>query len=188
MIRSIATSLVCLTALALPTSAADKPKVMLETSMGNITIELDPEKAPKTVENFLGYTSAKYYDGTIFHRVIEDFMIQGGGFTADMIEKPTAPPVKNESGNGLSNVKGSIAMARTNNPDSATSQFFINTGNNTRLDTAGGGYTVFGKVVEGMDVVEKIRKVATETKFAGGQALEDVPKTPVVIKSARVVK
>lgn len=161
--------------------AADekKPVVVIDTSQGAISVELDAEKAPVTVENFLKYVDAGFYNDTVFHRVIPGFMIQGGGMTADMQEKPTNPPIQNESGNGLSNVRGSIAMARTNNPNSATSQFFINVADNKQLDSYGGGYAVFGKVTAGMDVVDKIVGVRTTSK-SGHQ---DVPVEPVTIKS-----
>ncbi len=164
-------------------NAADEqhPTVVIETSKGNITVELDREKAPVTVENFLKYVDAGFYNGTIFHRVIPTFMIQGGGFTPNMKEKDTNPPIKNESGNGLSNQRGTIAMARTNDPNSATSQFFINVVENKPLDTYGGGYAVFGKVTDGMDVVDAIRVVPTTTR-AG---MQDVPVEPVLIKSIK---
>src|SRR5213080_845419 len=146
-------------AAALSCQAADtkNPVVEIDTSMGKIKVELDQEKAPITVKNFLSYVDDKFYDGTVFHRVIADFMIQGGGFEAGMKEKKTRDPIKNESGNGLSNVRGSIAMARTADLDSATAQFYINTVDNLGLDKA--KYCVFGKVIEGMDVVDKIRAV-----------------------------
>ncbi|MBD3162531.1 MAG: peptidyl-prolyl cis-trans isomerase [Candidatus Eisenbacteria bacterium] len=162
------------------------PVVLMETSMGNIKLELYPEKAPKTVENFLGYVEDGFYDGTIFHRVIKNFMIQGGGFTPDMDQKQTGDPIPLESQSGLKNVRGSIAMARTANPNSATSQFFINHKDNPNLDYPkpdGNGYAVFGKVIEGMDTVDEIAKVKTTTKGPHG----DVPAEPVVIKSAKVV-
>ena len=165
------------------------PRVMLKTSKGDITLELDRAKAPITVANFLQYVESKHYDGTVFHRVIPKFMIQGGGFTADMKQKPTEAPIKNEATNGLKNVAGSIAMARTGVVDSATAQFFINVRDNVALDhrdtTSGGfGYAVFGKVVDGMDVVTAIEGVATAPK----PPHRDVPTTPVVIESAVVVK
>ena len=162
------------------------PVVLMETSMGDIKIELDPQKAPITVKNFLEYVDKKHYDGTIFHRVIGDFMIQGGGFTPDMKEKDNDFPIKNEAGNGLSNTRGTIAMARTNDPHSATDQFFINVvDNSTKLDRMPGsaGYAVFGKVIDGMDVVDKIRKVDTRDFMGHG----DVPVEPVHIKSVRRV-
>ena len=166
------------------------PVVLLETSMGNIKVELQPQEAPISVSNFLAYVKEGYYDGLIFHRVIRGFMIQGGGFTKDMREKrPSHPPIKNEAGNGLKNDRGTIAMARTGMVDSATAQFFINVVNNDFLnhvdDTPRGfGYAVFGKVVEGMDVVDKIRAVPTGRV----SMYEDVPKEPVTIIRATVVK
>ena len=167
--------------------AADAPKVKLATSMGDIVVELNPEKAPKTVANFLQYVGDKHYDGTIFHRVMNGFMIQGGGFTPEMQQKTTREPIPLEASNGLKNDTYTIAMARTGNPNSATSQFFINVKNNDSLNAPspdGHGYAVFGKVVSGTDVVDKIK--AVETGNAGGH--QNVPKTPVVIKSASVVK
>jgi cyclophilin family peptidyl-prolyl cis-trans isomerase len=162
---------------------ASKPVVVLETSSGTITLELDPEKAPITVANFLKYVDAGFYDNLIFHRVIQGFMIQGGGVTDKMEEKAEGKlePIKNESGNGLSNARGTIAMARTNDPNSATCQFFINHADNARLDTLGGGYAVFGKVIEGMDIVDSIAQVATTAR--AGQ--ENVPVKPIYIKSAK---
>lgn len=165
------------------------PLVLLETSLGNITIELFSKEAPLSVKNFLDYVNDKFYEGTIFHRVVSGFVIQGGGFTPEMTQKPTKPPVKNEAGNKLSNIKGTLAMARTNIVDSATSQFFINLRDNLFLNhkdesMSGFGYCVFGKVNEGMEVVEKIGQVMTGSKGPH----QDVPITPVVIKSARVIK
>ncbi|MBS0013599.1 MAG: peptidyl-prolyl cis-trans isomerase [Desulfobacterales bacterium] len=162
--------------------------VLLETSMGDIEIALDPENAPKTVENFLGYVKDGHYDQTLFHRVINGFMIQGGGMDVDMNEKPTRPPVENEADNGLKNEAYSVAMARTSDPHSATAQFFINVKNNTFLNhTAktpqGWGYTVFGKVARGHGVVNQIKAVKTGSK--GMHA--DVPVEPVIIRSATVV-
>ena len=161
------------------------PQVVLETSEGNITLELDAEKAPITVKNFLEYVEAGHYDGTIFHRVIKGFMIQGGGFTPDMEQREGKSPIKNEAKNGLKNVRGTLAMARTSVVDSATSQFFINVKDNDSLnhqDDANFGYAVFGKVLSGMEVVDKI--VATKTQSKG--RFEDVPVTPVVIKSVKL--
>jgi cyclophilin family peptidyl-prolyl cis-trans isomerase len=158
-------------------------KVKLDTSIGDIVVELDEEKAPKTVANFLRYVEEGFYGGTIFHRVIPDFMIQGGGFTQDMQQKQTHEPIVNEASNGLKNVRGTIAMARTNNPNSATAQFFINVVDNSYLNYSGAqnpGYAVFGKVVEGMDVVDKITAVKTGNKGPH----QNVPVTPVVINSA----
>ena len=160
--------------------------VKLETSMGDIVIELNEEAAPVTVKNFLQYVQRSFYDGTIFHRVISNFMIQGGGFTADMVRKETYPPIVNEAGNGLKNERGTIAMARTSDPDSATSQFFINHKNNDSLnyvENLNAGYAVFGKVVEGMDVVDKIAAVKTAQKGP----YSDVPVEPVVIELAKVI-
>ena len=163
------------------------PRVKLATSAGDIVIELDAAKAPKTVENFLQYVKDKHYDGTVFHRVIDGFMIQGGGFTADLQQKPTRPPIPLEANNGLKNDKYTIAMARTGNPNSATSQFFINVKNNDSLNAPnpdGYGYTVFGKVVAGTDVVDKIRAVQTGNK--GG--MQNVPLETLTIKSATLAK
>ena len=159
--------------------------VKLHTNFGVITLELDAAKAPKTVENFLAYVSSGHYDGTIFHRVIDGFMAQGGGFTSDMTQKPTRPTVENEAANGLRNDKYTVAMARTNEPHSASSQFFINASNNgflnhTAPNGSGWGYAVFGKVVSGMDVVDKIEGVKTGNKMGHG----DVPVTDVVIEKA----
>jgi len=165
---------------------AAAPRVKLATSAGDIVVELDAAKAPKSVENFLQYVKDKHYDGTVFHRVIDGFMIQGGGFTADLQQKPTRAPIPLEASNGLKNDKYTIAMARTGNPNSATSQFFINVKNNDSLNAPnpdGYGYTVFGKVVSGTDVVDKIRAVATGNK--GG--MQNVPLEAVTIKSATVV-
>ena len=172
----------------MPAGAKENPMVTLSTSMGDIKLELYPDKAPITVKNFLDYTKAGYYDGTIFHRVIPGFMIQGGGFTPDMQDKREGqkPPIKNESSNGLKNETGTVAMARTSVPDSATSQFFINVKDNSFLDKEkaqdGVGYAVFGKVVEGMDVVRKIEQVKTATKGPH----QNVPVDAVLIKSAKI--
>jgi peptidyl-prolyl cis-trans isomerase A (cyclophilin A) len=163
------------------------PQVKLSTSQGDIVLELDPGKAPKTVANFLSYVKDKHYDGTVFHRVIDGFMIQGGGFTPDLQQKPTKAPIELEARNGLKNDRGTIAMARTGNPNSATSQFFINVVNNDMLNAPnpdGFGYAVFGKVVAGMDVVDKIRAVATGNK----SMFQNVPLTPVNIISATQVR
>jgi cyclophilin family peptidyl-prolyl cis-trans isomerase len=162
------------------------PMVIIETSMGTIKVELFEDKAPVTVKNFLAYVDDKHYDGTIFHRVISNFMIQGGGFDEGFKEKSTKAPIKNEAGNGLSNKRGTLAMARTNDPDSATAQFFISVKDNDFLDKSarGAGYAVFGKVVEGMDVVDKIKAVATGNK----RGHQDVPNENVVIKSVKRAK
>jgi cyclophilin family peptidyl-prolyl cis-trans isomerase len=177
-----------------PARAADNPVVQVETTMGNFKIELNPDKAPITVKNFLTYVDKKFYDGTIFHRVMgkentpnrQDFMIQGGGFEPGMREKKTDAAIKNEAGNGLSNAKYTVAMARTNDPDSATAQFYINVSDNKFLDRnpRSAGYAVFGKVIEGQDVVDKIKAVETGSK--GGH--QNVPVKDVVIKSIRRVK
>ncbi len=160
--------------------------VILETSKGNITIELDEENAPITVKNFLSYVEEGFFDGLIFHRVIPNFMIQGGGFTPDMKQKSAKKPIENEASNGLSNARGTIAMARTADPNSATCQFFINVKDNAFLNyksAAEPGYAVFGSVTEGMDVADAI--VDVDTTFIGG--MEDVPKEPITINSAKLV-
>ncbi len=165
-------------------SGSKNPSVLVKTSQGEIVIELDQLQAPISVKNFLDYVDAKFYDGTIFHRVIPNFMIQGGGFTPNMQQKTTKAPIKNEAGNGLKNATGTIAMARTGIVDSATSQFFINVADNTQLNhrdesPTGFGYAVFGKVTSGLDVVKKIEGVKT----AARPPHKDVPETPVVIES-----
>ena len=174
------------TAVVAPGALAANPQVDVKTSAGNIRVELYPAKAPKTVENFLQYVRDGHYNGTIFHRVIPGFMIQGGGMTPNMAQKPTRSPVPIESKNGLKNDTGTLAMARTSDPNSATAQFFINVKNNDFLNYPGQdghGYTVFGKVVDGMDVVNKILAVPT-----GNQGMhQNVPRTPVVIESMTVV-
>jgi peptidyl-prolyl cis-trans isomerase A (cyclophilin A) len=173
---------------ALMTAPALAQKVRLATSMGDIVVQLEPEKAPKSVENFLQYVKAGHYDGTIFHRVIDNFMIQGGGMKPDMSEKTTRAPIPLESRNGLSNLRGTLAMARTMDPNSATAQFFINLKDNNFLDQAnardGNGYAVFGHVVAGMDVVDKIKTVATGNKGPH----QNVPREPVTINKATVEK
>ena len=186
----LAAGLATTLALSLPLAAyaQDKaPRVRLSTSLGDIVVELDAAKAPKTVENFLQYVNDKHYDGTVFHRVIGNFMIQGGGFGADMQQKATRAPIPLEASNGLKNDRGTIAMARTSNPNSATSQFFINVVDNASLNPPspdGHGYTVFGKVVAGMDVVDKIRAVPV-----GNRGMhQNVPQTPVTIVKASLEK
>ena len=173
--------------MPLAATAADAQKVRLNTSAGDIVLELYPDKAPKSVENFLQYVRDKHYDGTVFHRVMDGFMIQGGGFTADLQQKPTRAPIPLEASNGLKNDRGALAMARTANPNSATAQFFINVVNNASLNAPspdGHGYAVFGKVVTGMDVVDKIKGVAV-----GNQGpYQNVPKTPVTILKATLEK
>jgi len=169
--------------------SAQNPSVLLETSKGEILIELDAAKAPVTVENFLAYAREGFYEGTIFHRVIKGFMVQGGGMTADMKQKATRDPIKNEAGNGLKNKTGTIAMARTQAVDSATAQFFINTADNKFLDHGGSspavfGYAVFGKVVDGMDAVWAIEQAATGN--AGMH--QDVPKEPITINKVTVIE
>lgn len=183
--------------LGLTMSAQAGPKVVISTSEGDITLELNEEKAPKTVANFLSYVKDGFFDSTVFHRVIKGFMIQGGGFaleeSGEIKQKPTKAPVENEAKNGLKNARGTIAMARTSDPHSATAQFFINHGNNTNLDYPsfdGWGYAVFGNVTEGMDVVEKIANTSTGMKTLttkGGKApMKDVPEKNIVIKSIKV--
>lgn len=164
----------------------ENPKVLLKTSVGDITLELYPDSSPITVENFLTYVDEGFYDGTVFHRVIKNFMIQGGGFTPDGTEKPTKEPIKLESDNGLKNELGTVAMARTNVPDSATSQFFINTKNNEFLNRVPGndGYAVFGKVISGMDIVTKIENSTTGTK----NGMTDWPKTDILIIKAEILE
>ena len=197
--------LVCLLALLIPAAPPKKsahpathpksasavpagnPRVALQTTKGRIVIELNAEKAPKTVKNFLDYVKAGFYNGTIFHRVIPGFMVQGGGFTPDMTEKPTRPPIQNEADNGLQNQRGTVAMARTNDPHSASSQFFINVANNNSLNFKnkedGWGYAVFGNVVEGMDVVDAIGQAKTANRGPNG----DVPLQAVVIQKATIL-
>jgi len=173
-----------------PTNTDPSECVDINTTYGKITIELNRDEAPITVENFLTYVNEDFYDGTIFHRVIDDFMIQGGGFTTDYTQKATHDPITNEADNGLSNVRGTIAMARTSDPHSATAQFFINVVDNLFLNysaptTTGWGYAVFGKVRSGMDVVDTIRQLQTS---AGGPFLSDVPLQQVVIDSAYTIQ
>ena len=191
--KALMISILMVLMVSLTVSAADKPgdnpKVVLDTSKGKIVLELYLQMAPETVVNFLGYVDAKFYDGTIFHRVIPKFMIQGGGFLPLMKRKPGKGPIQNEADKGLKNDRGTIAMARTGDPHSATAQFFINTVNNSFLNhrnktQQGWGYTAFGRVIRGMDVVDVISAVET-TKRAG---FSDVPVQPVVIKSARRLK
>lgn len=184
--RLIAFALLC--CLPLLGTAADNPRVLLKTSHGNITLELYPQKAPKTVENFLGYVEQGFYNGTIFHRVIEDFMIQGGGIDTQYHRKNPGEPITNEADNGLRNKRGTLAMARTSEPHSATAQFFINTVDNPNLDhTAktprGWGYAVFGRVTDGMDTVDRI--AALKTRVSG--RLANAPAEPVVIQDATII-
>ena len=191
--RNLMIAILIVLGVTLTAGAADKPaanpRVVLDTSKGEIVLELYLQKAPETVVNFLGYVDSKFYDGTIFHRVIPKFMIQGGGFLPLMKRKPGKGPIKNEADKGLRNDRGTIAMARTGDPHSATAQFFINTVNNSFLNhknktQQGWGYTAFGRVVKGMDVVDVISAVKTTRR--GG--FRDVPEVPVVIRTARRVK
>ena len=191
MIRTLFTTLATVLALAsLPAQAGgDPPRVRLSTSAGDVVLELAREQAPATVENFLGYVKDGFYDGTIFHRIIDGFMIQGGGFTPDFDRKSTRDPIRNEATNGLKNLRGTIAMARTGDPHCATAQFFINAVDNPALDPRAPsgrdwGYAVFGRVVEGMDVVDRIKGVATGRRGP----YRNVPAEPVIIRSAAVVE
>ena len=173
--------------LSAPLAMAET-QIKMETNMGDITLSLDEEKAPETVKNFVQYAKDGFYDGTIFHRVIDGFMIQGGGFTENYERKQTRAPIQNEADNGLKNNRGSIAMARTGDPHSATAQFFINVKDNSFLDYPGQdgwGYAVFGKVVEGMDIVDEIRQVDTGP---GGPFPSDAPQTPVIIEKVTVIE
>ena len=190
MIKKIlgAVALICLMTGIACAEGKKNPIVVMETSLGNVKIELFEKEAPLSVKNFLDYANSGFYSGTIFHRVISGFMVQGGGFTTDLKQKPTDAPIKNEAGNGLKNQRGTLAMARTGIVDSATAQFFINTVNNDFLNQRdktqqGFGYAVFGKIVEGMDVVDKIAAVKTVTR-----GFSDVPEIPVIIKSVKVLK
>jgi len=187
-IASVCLGLCLLALTCAPSGAAGpKPVVVLDTSLGQVWLMLEPEAAPATVENFLGYVQSGFYDGTVFHRVIRGFMAQGGGFDMAMVRRDTNAPVKNEAYNGLGNERGTIAMARTQDPHSATSQFFINYKDNAFLDyksktSQGWGYCVFGKVVRGMDVVDSMAEVPTTSKGM----MQDVPSTPIIIKRAYV--
>ena len=190
--RALVASLLVSSAWSFSATAQSAPQVKFQTSQGEFVVELYPEKAPKTVENFLQYVKDKHYDGTIFHRVISNFMIQGGGYDAKYAERKTRPPVQHEGRESLSkggprNTTGTLAMARTNDPQSATAQFFINVQDNGFLDPSAQqyGYTVFGKVVSGLDVVMKIK---TSPTGSGGPFPGDVPSTPIVINSATLVK
>lgn len=190
LLRRLTSSLILLAGmmLAQPLSAAGNPTAVIRTNMGDIQLELFADRAPATVENFISYAKSGFYEGTVFHRVISHFMIQGGGFTANMEKKPTGEPIANEAGNGLSNTRGTIAMARTNDPHSATSQFFINVQDNMNLDytgqggPAGWGYAVFGRVTSGLEVVDDIRFV--QTTKVGPYA--DVPVEPVIIERVEI--
>jgi peptidyl-prolyl cis-trans isomerase A (cyclophilin A) len=179
---ALAAGTVLFAANLMAATPAKAPHVLLDTTNGQIEIELDPVKAPISTKNFLDYVNSGFYNNTIFHRVIPGFMVQGGGFTQQMQQKETKAPIKNEHKNGLANVRGTLSMARTSVPDSATSQFFINVKDNDFLDQ-GDGYAVFGKVVKGMDVVDIIVNSPTTTK----QGMQNVPADPVFIKSAKVI-
>ena len=186
--KTLVLTLVLTVAATLPVYAGTR--VLMETSEGSITLELDDEKAPATVANFLEYVRNGSYDGTIFHRVIDGFMVQGGGFSPDYSRRPAGDPIENEADNGLVNTKGTIAMARTSAPHSATNQFFINVGDNEFLNhrdktPRGWGYTVFGRVTDGMDVVDTIRQVETGS---GGPFAKDVPANPVVIEKVTIIE
>jgi len=187
--KSILISTMVVLVIAFAANAGDNPRIEMETTKGKIVLELYADKAPQTVKNFLAYVDTGFYDGTIFHRVIPNFMIQGGGFTADMKQKDNRPPIDNEADNGLRNERGTIAMARTSNPHSATAQFFINTKNNDFLNhkgksPQGWGYAVFGRVVEGVAVVDAISGVKTGTRGS----FRNVPADPVVIRKAARLK
>ncbi|MBW7981303.1 peptidylprolyl isomerase A [Enterobacillus tribolii] len=185
MFKRMFVTLVALCSLTVLAPSAMAAKVLMSTSAGNIEIELDSQKAPGTVKNFLDYVNGGFYNNTVFHRVIPGFMIQGGGFTADMQQKQTNAPIKNEADNGLRNLRGTISMARTAEKDSATSQFFINVADNAFLDHGQRdfGYAVFGKVVKGMDVVDKISQVRTENVGP----YQNVPAKPIVITAVKVL-
>lgn len=190
--RKLFAGLVLIASCALSQAALAGPKVEFKTTMGNFVVELDDVKAPKTSANFLNYVKSGFYNGTIFHRVIDGFMIQGGGFTPDLVQKPTDAPVVSEAQNGLKNNKYTIAMARTSDPDSATSQFFINVNDNAALDypnAMGNGYTVFGKVVSGSQTIDAIRKIPTMVAPAPRMGrMADVPSKTVTIESAAILK
>ncbi len=187
MLTAITVTLIIGLFVASAVAAGRNPKVLMETSQGKITIELFKKEAPLSVKNFLNYVKGGFYNGTVFHRVMPGFMIQGGGFTVEMMQKSTSRPIPNEASNGLKNDRGTIAMARTSDPDSATSQFFINLVDNNGLNRPqpdGFGYAVFGKVIEGMDVVDKIAAVKTGVR----RGMQDVPVEPIVIRSMQIVK
>ncbi len=167
------------------------PKVEFKTNLGNFVVDLDSDKAPKTVNNFLAYVKSGFYNGTVFHRVINGFMVQGGGFTTDLVQKPTQPPVVSEAQNGLKNQIYTIAMARTSDPESATAQFYINVKDNPGLDfpnAMGNGYTVFGKVISGTQTIDKIKQVPTGVASTPRGRMADVPNTPIMIESVTILK
>lgn len=189
LFRLLTALLVCSSLSAEEIAQTSNPIATLHTTMGEIQLELFADKAPISTENFINYSKSGFYNGTIFHRVISNFMIQGGGFTADMKQRPTAAPIANEADNGLSNTRGTVAMARTNDPQSATAQFFINVQSNENLDykakdVSGWGYAVFGKVISGMDVVDEIRLVETSTV----PPYSNVPVVPVIIERVEIVQ
>ena len=190
--RKLFASLILIASCALSQAAIAGPKVEFKTTMGNFVVELDDVKAPKTTANFLNYVKSGFYNGTIFHRVIDGFMIQGGGFTQDLVQKPTNAPVVSEAQNGLKNNVYTIAMARTSDPDSATAQFFINVKDNEGLNypnAMGNGYTVFGKVISGTQTIDAIRKIPTMIASAPKMGrMSDVPSKTVTIESATVLK
>ena len=190
--RKLFSSLVLVACCFVSQIAMAGPKVEFKTSMGNFVVELDDVKAPKTSANFLNYVKSGFYNGTVFHRVIDGFMIQGGGFTSDLMQKPTDAPVASEASNGLKNNTYTIAMARTSDPDSATAQFFINVKDNEALNypnAMGNGYTVFGKVISGMQTIDAIRKVPTMVAPTPRMGrMSDVPTKTVVIESATILK
>ena len=190
--RKILAPLVLMVSFLVSQAAIASPKVEFKTTMGNFVVELDDVKAPKSTANFLNYVKSGFYNGTIFHRVIDGFMIQGGGFTPDLVQKPTDAPVVSEAQNGLKNNVYAIAMARTSDPDSATSQFFINVKDNAALDypnAMGNGYTVFGKVISGTQTIDAIRKVPTMVAPAPRMGrMSDVPTKAVIIESATILK
>ena len=190
--RKLFASLILIASCFASQAAIAGPKVEFKTTMGNFVVELDDVKAPKSTANFLSYVKSGFYNGTIFHRVIDSFMIQGGGFTPDLVQKPTNPPVVSEAQNGLKNNSYTIAMARTSDPDSATSQYFINVNDNAALDfpnAMGNGYTVFGKVISGMQTIDAIRKIPTMVAPAPRMGrMADVPSKTVTIESATILK
>ena len=190
--RKLFASLVLIVSCFASQAAIAGPKVEFKTTMGNFVVELDADKAPKTTANFLNYVKSGFYNGTVFHRVIDGFMIQGGGFTPDLVQKPTDAPVVSEANNGLKNNQYTIAMARTSDPDSATAQFFINVKDNPGLDypnAMGSGYTVFGKVISGTQTIDAIRKVPTMVAPAPRMGrMADVPTKSVIIESATILK
>jgi peptidyl-prolyl cis-trans isomerase A (cyclophilin A) len=190
--RKLFASLILIASCFASQAAFAGPKVEFKTTMGNFVVELDDVKAPKSTANFLSYVKSGFYNGTIFHRVIDGFMIQGGGFTPDLVQKPTNPPVVSEAQNGLKNNSYTIAMARTSDPDSATSQFFINVNDNAALDlpnAMGNGYTVFGKVISGIQTIDAIRKIPTMVAPAPRMGrMADVPSKTVTIESATILK